>query len=312
MRIGGGEHAYQWIDNWVRLPDAQPGKEDYAHHGVVVTEAGRIMVFHEGGQAVLAFDADGNLQSSWGSELTNAHGMTLVKDNGNEYLWMADNKSGQVVKTTLGGETVMIIERPALPIYRGGNYSPTGVAVNEERHGGNGDIWVTDGYGEGYVHRYDKAGHYVDSISGEEGQAGRLAQPHGIWIGTRRSGRELYISDRANGRVQVYDTEGNFKRVFGSDFFNPRSPSGFAAVGDLLIVVELRARLTLLDADDRLVRYLGENPGVSDVEGWPDIPEDLVQPGRFNGPHSMAADSEGNLYVTELVTGGRITKLARV
>ena len=312
MRIGGGEHTYQWIDNWVKLPDTELGRRDKAHHGIVVPEAGHIVVFHEGGPAVLAFDADGNLQRSWDSELINAHSMTLVKENGAEYLWMADNKSGQVVKTTLDGETVMSIERPALPIYRDADYKPTGVAANEERHGGNGDIWVTDGYGESYVHRYDKAGNYISSINGEEGQAGRFAQPHGIWIGTRRSGRELYISDRANGRVQVYDTEGNFKRVFGSEFFNARSPSGFMALGDLLVVVELRARLTLLDADDGLVHYLGENPGVSDIEGWPDISEDLIEPDRFNSPHSVAADREGNLYVAELLTGGRITKLAKV
>lgn len=312
MSIGGGEHTYRWIDNWVRLPDTERARMNKAHHGVVVTEAGHVMVFFEGGPEVLAFDADGVLQQSWESDLSNAHGMTLVKEDGDEYLWMADNNTGKVVKTTLNGETAMSLERPALSIYRDAGYKPTWVAVNEERHGGNGDVWVTDGYGESYIHRYDKGGGYMGSITGEEGEAGRFAQPHGIWIGARRSGRELYISDRANGRVQVYDTEGSFKRVFGSEVFNARSPSGFMAMGDDLMVVELRARLTLLDADDRLVRYLGENPGVIDIEGWPDIPEDHIEPGRFNSPHSMAADREGNLYITEFITGGRITKLARV
>ena len=238
--------------------------------------------------------------------------MTLVREDGAEYLWMADNKPGQVVKTTLDGETVMSVEPPGLPIYNSGEYKPTWVAVNEERHGGNGDVWVTDGYGESYVHRYDKAGSYLGSINGEEGQAGRFAQPHGVWIGARRSGPELYISDRANGRVQVYDTDGNFKRAFGSEFLNPRSPSGFTALGDLMIVVELRARVTLLDADDGLVRYLGDNSSVSEVEDWPDVSHDHIEPGKFNSPHSVAADSEGNLYVAEFITGGRITKLARV
>ena len=312
MSIGGGEHSYRWIDNWARLPDTELGRQDKAHSGIVVTDDGRIMTFHEGGPAVLAFDAEGNIVGSWESELTNAHGVTLVKEGGTEYLWMADSKSAQVVKTTLDGETIMSLDPPALPVYDAADYKPTWVAVNEERNGGNGDVWVTDGYGESYVHRYDKAGRYLGSITGEEGAAGRLAQPHGIWIGPRSSGPELYISDRINGRVQVYDTDGNYKRVFGSEFFNARSPSGFIGLGENMVVVELRARLTILDAADGLVRYLGDNPDISDADNWPDVSQDLIEPGNFNSPHSVTSDSEGNLYISEFITGGRITKLARV
>ena len=312
MRIGGGRHTYEWVDNWVTLPDTELGRKDKAHHGIVITAAGHVVVFHEGGPALLAYDTDGNLQGEWESELTNAHGMTLVQEDGTEYLLMADNKSGQVVKTTLHGETVLSIERPDLPVYRDGTYSPTWVAANEERHGGNGDIWVTDGYGESYIHRYDKAGKYVGSITGEEGEAGRFKQPHGIWIGNRISGRELYTSDRANGRVQVYDTEGNYKRVFGAEFFNERSPSGFLSLGELMVVVELRSRISLIGGDDGLVRYLGDNSSVITFDNWPDVAEELIEVGRFNSPHSAAVDGDGNLYVAEFITGGRITKLAKV
>ena len=48
MRIGGGKHAYKWIDNWVTLPDTELGRQDKAHHGIVITAAGHIVVFHEG------------------------------------------------------------------------------------------------------------------------------------------------------------------------------------------------------------------------------------------------------------------------
>ena len=311
MLIGSGAHTYEWIDNWATIPDTELGRQDKAHTGVVVTDAGHIMVFHEGGPAMLVFDGDGNQLDSWASSLTNAHGMTLVKEGQSEYLWLADNKSAQVVKTTLNGDTVMSLQRPDLPVYGEGKYSPTGVAVNEERHGGNGDIWVTDGYGQSYVHRYDKSGSYVGSINGQEGQAGPFTQPHGVWIGQRRSQRELYIADRVNGRVQVYDLDGNFKRVFGSDILNPKSPSGFTALGELLVVVEIRSRITLLDAEDGLLSYLGDNSDVNEVEGWPDVPAGLIHPGKFNSPHSVAADSHGNLYVAEFITGGRITKLVK-
>ena len=119
----------------------------------------------------------------------------------------------------------------------------------------------------------------------------------------------MYIADRANRRIQVYDLEGKFKRAFGSEFLT--SPSAFVAVGDLLIVAELRARLALLDLDDNLVGYLGDNTTVAEVEGWPNVPSHLVEPGKFNSPHGIATDERGNIYVAEWLIGGRFTKLVK-
>lgn len=203
----------------------------------------------------------------------------------------------------------MNIRRPELNIYRHDQYSPTWVAVNEERHGGNGDIWVADGYGTNYIHRYDKSGQYLHSINGEEGRAGAFTCPHGIWFDHRKAEPELYIADRGNRRVQVYDAEGHFKRTFGSDFLT--SPCGFSASDGLLVVPELRARVTILDENDRPVSFLGSNELVCDLPGWPNHPAELVEPGKFNSPHAAAADSQGDLYVVEWIIGGRITKLVR-
>ena len=90
--------------------------------------------------------------------------MAIVKEGDEEFLWMADNTTGQVVKTTLEGQKVLSIGRPDLAAYRDGKYAPTDIAINEERHGGNGDVWVADGYGESYVHRYDRSGSYLGSV----------------------------------------------------------------------------------------------------------------------------------------------------
>ena len=308
MRIGSDHHTYEWRDNWVRFPDTELGRQDLAHHGVVVTESKEVIMFHEGGPAVLVFDTEGVLLRSWDTTLTNAHGMDLVKEDGSEYLWMADNKSGQVVKTDLQGQTVMNIQRPDISVYREGEYKPTWVAVNQERWGGNGDVWVADGYGQSHVHRYDKRGEYISSINGEEG-AGRFVSSHGVFIDTRKPEPELYVADRTNRRVQVYDLDGKFKRVFGSDFLT--SPSGFIIIGDLMGVVELKASIKLLDMDDSLVATLGGNDGAAEIGGWPDTPPEHIHPGKFNSPHGAAADADGNLYVVELMTGGRVIKLVK-
>ena len=335
MQIGSGANKYEWDADWARIPDTESARTGFAHHGVAVTEASEIIAFHQSDRTFLVFDQDGNLKRSWPSGLTEAHGITLVKAGGTEYLWVADNgrKSpasqgyvypsgggqvvGQVVKITLKGQTVMTLERPDVEVYQSGNYMPTWVAVNEERYGGNGDVWVADGYGQSHVHRFTSSGEYVGSINGEEGQAGRFNCPHAIFVDRRKSEAELYISDRANGRVQVYDLEGNFKRTFGSDFLT--TPSGFITDGENMVIAELRARLAVVDVDDKLICYLGDNESVCGLDGWPNSRGDRgeimstphLEPGKFNSPHGIAVDAGGNIYVAEWLIGGRMVKLAK-
>ena len=309
MDIVCGDRTYTWIEDWARTPDNESSRTNGRTHGVVVSESGKVIVFHQANPAVLVFAPDGSLESSWGDRFEGAHGLTLVKEGDTEYLWLTDQTSAEVVKTTLDGETVLQLTTPPIAAYESGKYVPTWVAVNEERAGGNGDIWVADGYGQNYIHRFDKQGNYIASINGEEGAAGAFKCPHGIFVDTRKGEPELYIADRGNKQVQVYDLEGRFKRVFGSDILT--SPCGFATHGNELLIPELFARLAILDGDDQLVCYVGDNEQTVSVAGWPNHAKDLIEPGKFNSPHGMTSDPDGNLYVVEWIVGGRITKLER-
>ena len=336
MRIGSGKHTYEWLENWAKIPDTESARVGWSHYGVAVSQTGDVISGHQEDPIVQVFDKSGNLLRSWESGCVETHGITLVKEGDTEYLWIADTGAkrklstgfeypstngkvvGKAVKKTLDGETVLELQTPDVDVYEEGDYKPTWIAVNEERKGGSGDVWVADGYGASYVHRYSKTGDYISSINGEEGQAGRFDCPHAIFIDTRKSEPELYVADRANGRVQVYDTEGSFKRVFGSDFLT--SPSGFATDGELMVIAELKARLAIVDADDNLVTYLGPNVNVAEVDGWPNNRDEkgepirprILEPGKFNSPHGMAIDADGNLYIAEWLIGGRFTKLAKV
>ena len=298
---------YRWIEDWGNIPDTPQGASNGRTHGVVASKSGNILVFHQASPAVLTYAPDGTLLGAWG-DYPGAHGMTLVEENGTEYLWLTDQDSHEVVKTTLSGDVVQSLKPPAHPAYEKGDYIPTWAAVNSESLGGNGDIWVTDGYGCGLVHRFDRNGTYLSSLHGTEG-AGRFNCPHGIWIGKRQGQMRLYIADRGNQRAQVYDMDGGFIKTFGSDFLN--SPDVFAAHGDGLLIPDLNARLTLLDADDKVIAQLGINDAAAALEGWPNNRE-LVKPGVFNSPHGAASDADGNLYVVEWITGGRIIKLEKI
>lgn len=333
MRAGSGEHTYSWIDNWAKVPDTESAKTGWAHHGIAVTGAGDVVTYHPGDPTVLVFDSDGNLKNSWDSGVLEGHGMTIAREGDTEYLWIADNgvkntkekgyksmpegKAGQVVKMTLDGRRVLSLRPPDLPVYRQGQYNPTWVTVNEEQYGGNGDVWVADGYGSYYVHRYGKDGEYINSINGEEGSAGRFDQPHAVFIDRRKPDPELYIADRSNRRVQVYDLYGKFKRAFGSDYLT--SPSVFITYGGVMVIGELNASLVVIDSHDKYICSLGENESVCEVDGWPNskdangetIASVLLEAGKFNSPHGMAVDADGNLYVSEWLIGGRYTKLAK-
>ena len=151
--------------------------------------------------------------------------------------------------------------------YEKGFFAPTAVAVNETRHGGNGDVWVADGYGESLVHRYSVDGRYLSTLTGEESPGGRFNCPHGLFVDRRQTTPELWVADRGNARVQVYDTDGHWLRTVGEGFLN--SPSAFATDGPNIVVGELYARLAVVDMDDQLVGYLGEDDQARQRPGWP-------------------------------------------
>ncbi len=342
MLTGSGSNVYEWIDDWAQFPDSESRRLGWAHPGVAVTSAGEIATVHPGDSTILFFDTDGNLQRSWDIAAREVHQLALEDDGTQQYLWAADpgrknvksngayepaagENGPQVLRLTLDGEQVMRITAPDHEAYADGTFAPTSVTVHEKAKGGSGDIWVGDGYGESYVHRFTSEGEYLSSINGEEGEAGRFNCPHSVWIDYRKSEPELYIADRGNRRVQVYDLEGNYKRVFGSDVLT--SPSSFAIDGDQIIVAELRSRLAVFDIDDSFVCYIAENERISrvernspeDVPGWPNnlgdagnvVRSQVLEPGKLNSPHGIATDPDGNIYSAEWLVGGRYSKLVK-
>jgi hypothetical protein len=341
---------HEFTPDWADLSTIPGATASWAHNGLVVTDSGELIGFHAG--QLVAFDRQGRVLRVIRSGLTEGHGITLVREGADEYLWITDpgfvhvcdNEEGdeawaalfgkgvhvdsgepRVVKMTLSGEIRAELPIPPRDAATGpgmmGTYCPCGSAIDEERFGGSGDVWVADGYGSSLVHRFDKHGSHVAALTGEEG-GGRFVCPHAVFIDRRpHKAPELYIADRENKRVQVYDLAGRYRRTIGEGFLS--SPSGFARWGDTLVIAELYSRLAVLDADDRLIGYIGNDPDAEDGQGWPDRPgwpnaltdEGYVQapqlrdPDRFNSPHSVAVDSEGNLYVSEWLIGGRYTKL---
>ena len=327
---GSGSHTYHWIEDWAQLPSPDVAASGWAHPGMACTPDGLIVTCHPALPLLLFFHPSGTLVRSARLEATEAHGIAAHGSS----VWVADNGAkrlpgpgyqahaapggGQVLELTPDGALVRRFGAPDLSAYQEGKFSPTSAAVTDD-----GEIWIADGYGQSLLHRYRADGTYVQSLSGEESDAGRLKTPHALWIDRRKAEPELYVGDRSNARIVVYDLDGRFKRTIGPEVNGGalHTPTAFGGHGDLLFVCEFRAaRITVMDADDRIVTYLGANEPIVQVDGWPNRkdasgepirPAD-VPPGLFNGPHACAADANGNLYVAEWVIGGRYTKLEPV
>jgi hypothetical protein len=346
----GNMPPYEVAGDWADLAAVPGAGACWVHNAIVATGGGELIGFHAG--QLVAFDKDGRLLRAVQTDLTEGHGITLVGEGDDEYLWVSDpgfvfacgggegdpewaplfgkgvhRRAGapRVVKMTLDGQIVFELPLPpvdpSIPAGPMGRYCPCGCVVDEERFGGSGDIWVADGYGSSVLHRFDKYGAQVSTLTGHDG-GGPLACPHGGFI-DRRNGKapELYIADRMNMRVVVYDLEGRYLRSVGEGFLS--SPSDFALWGDLLVVAELYGRLAVLDRSDVFVGYIGTEPNAEATQGWPQRPgwpNDLAPDGRattpdlphrdqFNSPHSVATDADDNLYVSEWLIGGRYTRL---
>lgn len=334
LTLGETGQVFEWVEGWADVPYPKDAMIGWAHHGLAINGRGEIVSFHPGRPDVLMFSVDGQLVRSWPTPLREGHGITVVNELGDDFVWLADPGKKRrkerdyayeadnaiapnVVKFDLLGAEIMRLEVPPHVAYESGLYSPTAVVVAEERYGGNGDIWVADGYGQYLVHCYGADGKYIKTLSGEEG-AGRFNCPHGLFIDTRPSSPQLWVADRGNARVQIYNLEGSFIGVLGQDVLN--SPSAIVASRDRTVIAELNARLAVFGAANEFLGYLGDNGSVCAEPGWPNqldargVPSrtQRLQPGCFNSPHGLAADGEGNVYVAEWLIGGRMVKLGQL
>lgn len=325
--------GFRWTQEWLEPPAAA-----MSHTSVVLPRDGTIVVGACAKPALLVRDRHGtvvrNVPVAGVREL---HGITLVVEDGEERLWIADmaakaygggpelelreSPTGQVLQIDMAGRRQRVLAPPDLHEYRSCRYQPTRVAVDERRHGGSGDLWVADGYGASLVHRYRGDGGYVATIDGTTG-AGRFDEPHDVMIDRRGDAPLLYVADRRNGRIQVFDLDGDYVRPVGESEL--QGPTQMTTIGDVLLVTDLLAgRLSMFDADDHFVGHAFAHTSppatwaaASAQDAWPNARDDdgaiaraPLMSGAFHTPHGIAAARDGTVYVSEFAMQGRITVL---
>ncbi len=302
MKLGKENHVYKLAEGWGSLPDdIQLGYT----HGIVTDAQDHVYIFNMSSHAVIKFDREGTFLGSWGEQYAEgAHGMLLHKEGGEEFLYLTDVSRRLVEKTTLDGKVLLTISTPDLPeIYdEERKFVPTDVAVAP-----NGDIYVSDGYGQSYVHQFDSTGKLIRSWGGKGSDPGQLNCPHGVSIDTRGSEPLVYVADRGNKRIQIFTLDGKHIRFVTEEI---DAVCSFFQYKDEIYLPDLNSRVTILNKDDKLITHLGEHDAYKQ-KGWPNLDKADLIPGKFNSPHGICVDSNGDIYLAEWIIYGRITKLIR-
>ena len=301
--LGAGTHRYAWHADWFAAGEAGIGR---THGALAVLSDGRLLASSDGRGGVLVFDRQGGLSDEWDLGLgAGVHGLTVVRDGDEELVLLSHHRAGEVLATTTAGEVRWRLTAPeGAGLYPDdARFRPTATAVAPD-----GRLFVADGYGEGWVHRYDAERVHLGSFGGRGTAPGQFRVPHGLVVDDRVDPPQLLVADRENGRLQAFSLEGELLCVLPVDV---RRPCSLVLRDGHVVIAELEGRVTILDRENEVLCRLGENP---DPAQWarPDTPREAWREGVFFAPHHATWDDRGNLYVMDWSREGRITRLDRL
>src|ERR1700676_4782543 len=327
------EIAFDSVPDYPTLP---PGMYFGEVSGVAVNSKGHVFVFTRsntaGGPAyapaagqLFEFGPKGEYIREIGKGLyawSEAHTVRIDKDDN---IWAIDKGSDMVIKFNQVGRVVWVFGRrqesaddakplghpdPPLPAIDGLFRQPTDVTWDSE-----GNIYITDGYVNARVAKYDKNGAWVKSWGDKGTGPGQFRIPHAI-VADRNN--NLYVGDRTNRRIQVFDTDGKFLRMFTIDVPpdpGPRAVNGNTPTGERLAAVIGAPNSICITPGSNQVLFVGEStfPGrlfkVSlDGKVLGVIGRSGRQLKQFSGMHQLACPSENEVYAAE-PSNWRVQKL---
>jgi hypothetical protein len=182
--------------------------------GVATNSKGHIFVYTRSqATRLFEFDAKGNYLREIGEGLYGFVFAHAVRVDPQDNIWAVDEGSNMVIKFNPEGRVLMVLGRrpepgeppPTAPEpYRFDR--PTDVAWDAA-----GNIFVSDGYGNSRVVKYDKNGRFIAAVGSKGSAQGQLNLPH--TIATDAKGN-VYVGDRSNSRIQVFDNDLTFKAVY--------------------------------------------------------------------------------------------------
>jgi sugar lactone lactonase YvrE len=305
-------NPYRAVENWAKMPE---GRSWGSTSGVGIDPDGKSvwvaercgtfavpsaslssgpLACHGSGFApILKFDASGSLVKSFGAGLiVFPHGLTVDRD-GNVWvtdLFARDGKGQQVLKFSPGGKVLMSLGKPGIAgdgpdVFN----APSAVAVAP-----NGDIFVADGHGgntNARIVKFRSDGRLIKSWGRKGTAPGEFDTPHALAMDSQ--GR-LFVADRNNNRIQIFDQDGNFI----AQWTQFSRPSGlFIDAGDVIYVSDSESESATRNHDGwkRGIRVGSARDG--SVTAF--IPDPVEKATTTSAAEGVAADASGNIYGAE-------------
>lgn len=325
------------FDSVPDFPQLPPGLNLGEVPGVAVNSKSHLFVFTRsnsaGGPAygaaaaqLLEFGPEGEFLREIGRGIyawSEAHSVRIDRDDN---IWAIDKGSDMIIRFNPEGRVVWTFGRrkeasddgakpweavnPPLPPIDGLFRQPTDIAWDSI-----GNIYITDGYINSRVAKYDRNGDWVKSFGDKGTGPGQFRLPHSLVIDRQDN---LYVGDRSNRRIQVFTTEGRFLRQFTIDVPpvpGSRAVNGNTPTGERLAAVIGAPNSICITPGPTQILFIGEStfPGrIFKVSLEGKVLGVIGSSGRqlkqFSGAHQLACPSENELYVAE-TSNWRVQKL---
>lgn len=289
---------YEAVPDW---PQRQADIAWAAVPGVAIDGEGNVWMSTRNAPSVQVYAPDGHYLFGWGN-MPGAHYLKIDREG---YVWIADVHQHVVRKHQRDGKVLLTL-------------GVEGEAGTDERHffkptdvafASNGDVFVTDGYGNARVVHFDKTGKYVDMWGSLGTEDGQFSIPHAIVIDSQD---RLYISDRNNARIQVYNVEGKLIDSWKCLLV----PWGLSiTVEDEIWVcgsspTVWSGPLLGCPPKDQLVMKFNTDGKLLELHAFPKGDDGQEKPGELNWVHGIALDTQGNLFLGD-INGKRLQKFLR-
>lgn len=270
---------YDVVPGFFRLP---PGMNFVEPAGVAVDSNGHIYVFHRGAHPLMEFDQSGKFLRSIDDDLFVTAHSVRVDTEGN--IWTVDVGSHVVLKLSPDGRVLLALGRMRIAGDDVLHFNqPTDVAFDAD-----GNIYVTDGYVNSRVLKFDRFGRPILGWGMKGTGPSQFDTPHAIVVDQDR----VYVGDRENGRIQVFDTTGRFLQQWRLGH-----PYALCLARDHTIYMAdaVAGSIVKIDRDGRVLGvFRGPEPGK----------------GPHFDPHQIALGPDGSIFTAEVI-GWRAQKLQR-
>lgn len=311
---------YEVVHGWPRLPE---GRILGQATGVDVDSRGQVHVFHRSGRlwsrseegpalpvisrpTIEVFEAaSGRHMRSWGANLfVMPHGLTIDRQDN---VWLTDVGLHQVFKFGPDGKLLLAVGEARVPGTDRTHFNqPTDIAVLPD-----GSFYVSDGYGNTRVVKFSPEGEYQFEWGRRGTGPGEFDLPHAVDTDARG---HVYVADRSNARVQVFDGAGKFLTEWHSAQLG--RPFSVAVSGNRAVVVDGGDQsLCSVNPSRAEAAECGlDRSGAAEVDLSGSVLSRFGRFGNYDGQfrvaHDVAVADDGSIFVVD-VGGQRVQRFIR-